>query len=121
MITYNRPAPTERLSQNEPRMSISDQDVRRVAKLAKLALTDVDAAPIHNELNDMLALIAQLQAVDTQGVEPLAHPLSVIEDISLRLREDEATAPADIARREHLMHNAPARHEGLFLVPAVIE
>jgi len=111
-------------------MSISEPDVRRVAKLANIALGDADVENTQTELNGMLALIEQLQSVDTRGVEPLAHPLSVMQDVSLRLREDEVDKPVDefadaasdaSARRERLMRNAPARHDGLFLVPAVIE
>jgi len=110
-------------------MSISEPDVRRVAKLANIALDDADVQNTRTELNGMLALIEQLQGVDTAGVAPLAHPLSIMQDVSLRLREDELDVPADesanastaLVQRERLMHNAPARHDGLFLVPAVIE
>jgi len=118
-------------------MSISEHDVARIAKLANIALDGDDASHVRQELNEMLALIAQLQSVDAKGVEPLAHPLSVIEDVQLRLREDVAEVGAEVgsavsaavptdasaalSRREHLMRNAPARHDGLFLVPAVIE
>jgi len=106
-------------------MSISEHDVARIAKLANIALDGDDASHVRQELNEMLALIAQLQSVDAKGVEPLAHPLSVIEDVQLRLREDVAEVGSDasaaLSRREPLMRNAPARHDGLFLVPAVIE
>lgn len=102
-------------------MSISEQDIARVAKLANIALTGDDAANALQDLDGMLSLIAQLQAVDTQGIAPLAHPLSVIEDISLRLREDQADATSTPEQRERLMANAPAQTDGLFLVPTVIE
>jgi len=115
-------------------MSISEPDVRRVARLANIALDDADVENTQTELNGMLTLIGQLQCVDTEGVAPLAHPLSVMQDVSLRLREDKVDRPVDksvdasadaasdaSARRERLMRNAPARHDGLFLVPAVIE
>jgi len=72
-------------------------------------------------LNRMLALIAQLQAVDTQGVEPMAHPLEAHQDVTLRLRDDAADPALSEAARDALMHNAPARAQGLYLVPTVIE
>ena len=102
-------------------MTISEQDIARIAKLANIALTDEDTRNVQQDLDGMLALIAKLQAVDTQGVEPLAHPLSAIEDVTLRLREDQAAATSDEQQRARLMANAPAQAEGLFLVPTVIE
>ena len=102
-------------------MTISEQDIARIAKLANIALTDEDRRNAQQDLDGMLALIAKLQAVDTQGVEPLAHPLSVIEDVTLRLRQDQAAATSTEQQRARLMANAPAQAEGLFLVPTVIE
>jgi len=101
-------------------MAITDQDVARIARLARIALPPQDSARAQEELNGILGLIEQLQAVDTQGVEPMAHPLSAHQDISLRLRDD-APAPGGIPQREALMANAPAQSGGLFLVPTVIE
>ena len=101
-------------------MAITDQDVVRIANLARIALTPEGAERTQQELNGILSLIEQLQAVDTQGVEPLAHPLSAHQDISLRLRDDKAS-PGTETQREALMSNAPATAEGLFLVPTVIE
>ncbi|MDX3893745.1 Asp-tRNA(Asn)/Glu-tRNA(Gln) amidotransferase subunit GatC [Pusillimonas sp.] len=101
-------------------MAITDQDVARIAHLARIALSPEDAERTRHELNGILGLIEQLQAVDTLGVEPLAHPLSAHQDISLRLRDDKA-APGDESQRSALMANAPATAEGLFLVPTVIE
>ena len=102
-------------------MTISEQDIARIAKLANIALTDEDTRNAQQDLDGMLALIAKLQAVDTQGVEPLAHPLSAIEEVTLRLRDDQAAATSDEQQRASLMANAPAQAEGLFLVPTVIE
>jgi aspartyl-tRNA(Asn)/glutamyl-tRNA(Gln) amidotransferase subunit C len=102
-------------------MTISDQDLAHITKLANIELSADEALAARQDLDGMLALIDRLQAVDTQGVEPLAHPLSVIEDITLRLREDEAAPTADEAARARLMANAPAQTGGLYLVPAVIE
>lgn len=102
-------------------MTISTEDTIRIAKLARL---DLSANRLHQaqaELNHIFDLIAQLQSVQTDTVEPLAHPLSMIEDVSLRLRDDAVTATRGLQERAHLMQNAPAQHEGLFLVPKVIE
>lgn len=102
-------------------MSVTASDVTRIARLARLALDPAAQEKALVELNKMLDLIETLQAVDTQGVEPLAHPLSAYENVQLRLREDSVTETASIAQRDALMANAPATSEGLFLVPKVIE
>jgi len=100
---------------------LTENDVTRLAKLARLAVA-ADAAPqTLAALNRVFGLIEQLQAVDTRGVEPLAHPLSAIGDVALRLRDDAVTEVASDAQRERLMANAPASRDGLFLVPKVIE
>lgn len=100
---------------------LTNDDVTRLARLARIAVTP-DAVPqTLDALNRVFGLIEQLQAVDTAGVEPLAHPLSVIGEVALRLRTDEVTEVASEAQRERLMANAPAHHDGLFLVPKVIE
>lgn len=101
-------------------MPITDQDVARIANLARIQLSPEGAKQTHQELNGILNLIEQLQAVDTQGVEPMAHPLSAHQAISLRLRDDKAS-PGTEDQRAALMANAPATTEGLFLVPTVIE
>ena len=102
-------------------MTISEQDVTRIARLARIQLSPEETAQTQKELNDILGLMAQLQAIDTQGVEPLAHPLSAHQDIQLRLREDTAAPTRSEAERAALMANAPAQAQGLFLVPTVIE
>ncbi len=102
-------------------MAISEQDVKRIAQLARIQLSPDEAAQTQKELNDILGLMARLQAVDTTGVEPMAHPLSAHQDIQLRLREDKAAPTHTEAERAALMSNAPAQAEGLFLVPTVIE
>jgi aspartyl-tRNA(Asn)/glutamyl-tRNA(Gln) amidotransferase subunit C len=95
-------------------MSLSPDDVRKVARLARLALADDEVAPTLDTLNRTLALVDQMRAVDTVGVEPMAHA----HDVSLRLRADAVT---EADAREALMANAPAAERGLFLVPKVIE
>lgn len=102
-------------------MTLTVQDVTRMERLARLAVTPEHQADVVNDLNHIFGLIEKLQAVDTTGVEPLAHPLSAIEEVELRLREDAVTETASIETRERLMANAPARENGLFLVPKVIE
>jgi aspartyl/glutamyl-tRNA(Asn/Gln) amidotransferase, C subunit len=102
-------------------MAISEQDVTRIAKLARIHLSPEEIVQTQKELSDILALMNRLQAVDTQGVEPMAHPLSAHQDIALRLREDVAAPALSESGRAALMANAPAQTEGLFLVPTVIE
>lgn len=102
-------------------MTISDQDIARIARLARIDISLGDSARARSELTGILGLIAQLQAVDTTGVEPMAHPLSAHQEISLRLREDAAAAPQTLEQRAILMRNSPAEGQGLFLVPTVIE
>ncbi len=102
-------------------MALNEQDVARIARLARIELTPEQRGRAQDELNGILHLIERLQAVDTAGVEPLAHPLSAHEDIVLRLREDAVTEQASADQREALLANAPEQNAGLFLVPKVIE
>ena len=102
-------------------MALTAQDVGRIAQLARLALRDDEQAAMLTQLNEFFDIVEKMRAVDTSGVEPLYTPLSAIEDVTLRLREDAVTEAASVERREANMANAPARDEGLFLVPKVIE
>ncbi len=102
-------------------MTLNENDVIRMAALARIELPSEQQQSVLAELNKIFSLIQKLQSVPTEGVEPLAHPLSVIDDIQLRLRDDVVTEPASQEQRAQLMANAPAVHEGLFLVPKVIE
>ncbi|MFZ4552947.1 MAG: Asp-tRNA(Asn)/Glu-tRNA(Gln) amidotransferase subunit GatC [Betaproteobacteria bacterium] len=95
-------------------MSLSADDVRKMARLSRLLISDADAAATLNALNNTLALVERMAAVDTRGVEPMAHA----QDVALRLRPDAVT---EADAREALMANAPAAERGLFLVPKVIE
>lgn len=99
-------------------MELQPEDLRRLARLARIAVSADEVSTLQSQLNGIFGLIDQLQAVDTQGVEPLAHPLDVVTPLSQRLREDEAT---EGNRRDANMANAPAAENGLFLVPKVIE
>ena len=99
-------------------MSLTAADVRRIAQLARLELSEADAQHTLAQLNDVFGLIEALRAVDTTGVEPLAHPTAVMERVALRLRDDVASEPN---QREANQQSAPAVERGLFLVPKVIE
>ena len=70
------------------------------------------------QLNGFFDIVEQMRAVDTSGLEPLAHPVAVIQDITLRLREDAVSEPN---QRDLNQQSAPAVEQGLFLVPKVIE
>ena len=105
-------------TQTRKLMELQPDDLKRLARLARIAVSDQDIPKIGNQLNGILGLIDELQAVDTMGVEPLAHPLDVIESMSQRLREDRVT---ESDARDSNMANAPAQEAGLFLVPKVIE
>ncbi|MCD8505243.1 MAG: Asp-tRNA(Asn)/Glu-tRNA(Gln) amidotransferase subunit GatC [Burkholderiaceae bacterium] len=102
-------------------MALTESDVTRIAQLARLHLKEAELPTLGAELNQIMALIEQLQSIDTSNIEPLAHPLSVIGEVGLRLRDDIALPANDEATRDHFMQNAPAREGGVFLVPRVIE
>ncbi|CAB5685019.1 Asp-tRNA(Asn)/Glu-tRNA(Gln) amidotransferase subunit GatC [Comamonas aquatica] len=99
-------------------MALTSQDIDRIANLARLALSPEESERMLSQLNGFFGIVEKMQAVDTSGVQPLAHPVAAIQDIALRLREDVASEPN---QREANMRNAPAQGEGLFLVPKVIE
>lgn len=102
-------------------MAITDSDVHRIAILARIQLPSGQTDQARQEMNGILGLIAELQAVDTSGITPMAHPLEASQDIHLRLRDDAASETQSPEQRDALMANAPARENGLFLVPTVIE
>ncbi|CUA83542.1 MULTISPECIES: Asp-tRNA(Asn)/Glu-tRNA(Gln) amidotransferase subunit GatC [Gulbenkiania] len=95
-------------------MSLTHQDVARIARLARIAVTEDEIAATSEKLNGIFGLIEEMQAVNTDGIEPMAHP----QDVFLRLREDAVTEPN---RREAFQSVAPQVEKGLFLVPKVIE
>ena len=95
-------------------MALTLSDVKRIAHLARIEVTDAEAGQALGQLNDIFKLIEQLQSVDTTGIEPMSHPLGG----SQRLREDRAGTPEN---RDANMRNAPKQQDGLFLVPKVIE
>jgi aspartyl-tRNA(Asn)/glutamyl-tRNA(Gln) amidotransferase subunit C len=95
-------------------MSLSIDDVNRIAHLARIRIGEGEAAQYQSRLNDVFGLIAEMQAVDTAGVVPMAHA----RDVFQRLREDVVTEPD---RREAYQAVAPQTEAGLYLVPKVIE
>ena len=99
-------------------MALTPHDIARVANLARLELRPDETARTLSQLNGFFKLVEQLDAVNTDGIEPLAHPAAVLGDVALRLRDDIASEPnlRDISQR-----SAPAVERGLFLVPKVIE
>ena len=99
-------------------MALTIDDVRKVARLAQLELDASEENQTLAHLSNIFKLIDQMQAVDTSGVEPLMHPISMIQEVSQRLRPDAVT---EINNREANMANAPQQSDGLFLVPKVIE
>jgi aspartyl-tRNA(Asn)/glutamyl-tRNA(Gln) amidotransferase subunit C len=99
-------------------MALTSQDINRVANLARLELRPDETDRVLGQLNGFFALVAQMDAVNTDGVEPLAHPAAVLGDVALRLRDDIASEPN---QREASQVSAPAVERGLFLVPRVIE
>ena len=99
-------------------MALTSQDVQRIAHLARLELTDDQSSELLGQLNGFFAIVEQMRAVDTAGVQPLYTPLSAVQEVTLRLREDVVTEGDD---RHANQRSAPCVEEGLFLVPKVIE
>ena len=95
-------------------MSLTLDDVRRIARLARLDVSAAELDTTRDQLNGILSFIEQLQSVDTTGIEPMAHAVDVVQ----RLRPD-AVAEAD--RRDAFQAVAPETEGGLYLVPKVIE
>ena len=95
-------------------MSLSTQDVRKVARLARLAMSETEIESARSQLSGIFDLIAEMQAVDTSGIEPMSHA----QDVSQRLREDTVT---EVNQRELFQAIAPQTEAGLYLVPQVIE
>ena len=88
-------------------------EIDNVATLARLRVSPAEADEVTARIGEILAMIDQMQAIDTTGVEPLAHPLDAVQ----RLRADEVT---ETDRRDELLALAPSNRNGLFVVPKVI-
>lgn len=95
-------------------MSLTLEQVKRIAHLARIETSDAEALTTQGHLNGIFQLIEQMQAVDTRGVEPMAHA----QDVSQRLRDDVVT---EGDRRAAYLAVAPETEAGLYLVPKVIE
>ena len=93
---------------------LSPEEVRRIARLARIEVADHEVEALRGELNGILAMVEKMQAVDTKGIEPMAHP----QDARQRLRDDRV---AERDERSLFQSVAPAVEDGLYLVPKVIE
>lgn len=95
-------------------MSLDRTDVEKIAHLARLSISEAEAADYAEGLSEILGLVAQMDSVDTEAVTPMAHPL----DMAQRLRADEVQ---ETDQRELFQSIAPQTEAGLYLVPKVIE
>ena len=95
-------------------MFLANADVRKVARLARLAMNEAEIESARTQLSGIFELIAEMQAVDTKGIEPMSHA----QDVSQRLREDVVS---EANQRELFQSIAPQVEAGLYLVPQVIE
>jgi len=95
-------------------MSVSNEQVRHIARLARIAMSDEEIARLEPELNAIIGWVEQLAEVNTDGIEPL----TAVIDQKLRLRDDEVTAGSC---RDDVLANAPNAQHGFFAVPKVIE
>ena len=95
-------------------MVLDKTEIEKIAHLARLHIDESDAEEVATRITDILALIDEMQSVDTEAVDPLAHPLDLVQ----RLRADEIT---EENQRDRLQKLAPASEDGLYLVPKVLE
>lgn len=95
-------------------MTVDDSTVRRIARLARIRITDEEAQLLQNELSGILAWVEQLGEVDTSAVEPMTR----VVPIELKMRRDEIT---DGAIAADVTRNAPAIQDGYFVVPKIVE
>ncbi|APR03019.1 Asp-tRNA(Asn)/Glu-tRNA(Gln) amidotransferase subunit GatC [Thauera chlorobenzoica] len=95
-------------------MSLSNEQVGHIARLARIALADAEIDATRAKLDGIFGLIEQMQAVDTAGIEPMSHP----QELATRLRADAVT---ETDRRDAFQKIAPQTEAGLYLVPKVIE
>ena len=95
-------------------MALSIEDIKKIAHLARIEVSESEAAATLTKLTGILGLIEQMQAVNTEGIVPMSHSQDVVQ----RLREDVVTKTN---QREEFQKNAPLTDSGLYLVPKVIE
>lgn len=99
-------------------MALTPQDIGRIANLARLELHPEEGDRLLAQLNGFFDVVERMRAVDTAGIEPMAHPVAAIQDVTLRLRDD---AVGTYPSRDDSQKSAPAVESGLYLVPRVIE
>ncbi len=95
-------------------MPLTPEEVRRIAELARIGISDAETRTIQGELNNIFELIGRMQKVDTEGIAPMTHA----QGLALRLRPDKVT---ESDQRELFLSLAPQKEAGLYLVPKVIE
>ena len=95
-------------------MSVDATTVRRIARLARIAVSEDEIGPLQDELNAILAFVEQLSEVDVSGVEPMTS----VTPMALKMRADKVT---DGGIADQILANAPATEDGFFLVPKVVE
>jgi aspartyl-tRNA(Asn)/glutamyl-tRNA(Gln) amidotransferase subunit C len=95
-------------------MSLTPTDIEKIAHLARLQIDDADVPHYSRDLSNIIDLVNQMEAVDTTGVTPMAHPQDAVQ----RLREDVVT---EVNQRDVFQSVAPSTEAGLYLVPKVIE
>ena len=95
-------------------MALDKAEVEKIAHLAQLHISEFETREVTTRITDILALIDQIKSVDTDAIEPLAHPLDLVQ----RLRADKIT---EENQRDKLQQLAPASEDGLYLVPKVLD
>lgn len=95
-------------------MALDKSEVEKIAHLARLHISESEANEVSNRISDILVLIDEMQSVDTDAIEPLAHPLDLVQ----RLRVDQVS---EKNQRDKLQQLAPNSQDGLYLVPKVLE
>ncbi len=99
-------------------MALTPEDVSRIATLSRLDLSADEQRSLLAQLNGFFSIVERMRAVDTTGVAPLYTPLSAVETVTLRMRDDEVS---EADQREANQRSAPSVEAGLYLVPKVIE
>lgn len=99
-------------------MALTSEDIRRIAHLARLELQAQESSRMLAQINEFFAIVEKIKQVDTSNVTPLAHPVELLHEVVLRLREDRVS---EVDAREAHQLSAPAVEKGLYLVPRVVE